>query len=186
MPGAEYLEIPPSTTALPELPPFRTPTSSPFFHTKAPLTNISEVRVRRHNGRCLGMYLSYADSSSEALGQWDPTDTDSILKIYDAIDGVLNTLVFYTRLEDDCLKQPQIERVSAEVSPNTSQPWVPREATSDLAGIHDPESASMGELAPVCRRCRRSKCRDPERRRRTMVKAFPCSQPGQVSKRSFE
>lgn len=132
------------------------------------------------------MYLSYADSSSEALGQWDPTDTDSILKIYDAIDGVLNTLVFYTRLEDDCLNQPQIERVSAEVSQNTSQPWVPREATSGLADVCDPEPASTEEPVPVCGCCGNSDCRDPERRRRAVVKAFRCPQPGQVSKGFFE
>lgn len=186
VPGPRYLEIPPSTTALPEPPFSLSPQTSGFFHSTAPLTNIREVRVRRHNGRCLGMYLSYAELTVETLGQWDPTDIDSILKIYDAIDGVLITLVFFTRLEDECLRKPQIERVSVEVTANTSQPWVPGEATSDHANSCDPELASTEEPVSFCGSCGSSKCCDNKLRRNSMIKAFRCSQPGQVSKRSFE
>lgn len=166
-------------TALPESPFSLSPQTSNFFRSTAPLSNIRKVQVRRRNGRCLGMYLSYADSTVETLGQWDPTDRDSILKIYGAIDGVLITLVFHTRLADECLRKPQIERISAEVTANTSQPWVPEDAASDYANSCDSEVSFCGS-------CGSSKCCDSQLRRKTLVKAFRCSQPGQVSKRPLQ
>lgn len=79
--GSTYLEIAPSRTALPASYPFRSPGTTEFFRSTTPLINIRRVCVRRHNGRCLGMYLSYEDSTIETLGQWDPRDSDSIWKI---------------------------------------------------------------------------------------------------------
>lgn len=186
IPGPTYLEIPPSTTALPEYPFSLSPQMSGFLHSTASLTNIHEIRVRKQNGRCLGMHLSYDDSTVETLGQWDPTDRNSIMKIYDAMDGVLLRLSFHTRLENDCLRQPQIERISIEVTANTPQLQGRGEVTSDHANSCDPDLEVMEESVSRCGSCGRSRCRDSTLRRQTMVKTFHCYQPGQVSRHSFE
>lgn len=179
--GPKYLEIPPSVTALTESPLFSNLPTSRFSYSTAPLTNIFEVRVRRRNGRCLGMHLTYEDSTVETLGQWDPRDKESIMKIYNANDGYLSRLVFSTRLEDNCLRRPQIELISVEVTANKSQPLSPGEDASDRADSFDPEIASTGESAS-CGRCRSLDCCNSTLRRESMLKAFRCSQPGQVGK----
>lgn len=181
VPGPKYLEIPPLVTVLTETPLFSNLPTSRFSYSTAPLTNIIEVRVRRRHERCLGMHLTYEDSTVECLGQWDPRDKDSILKIYNANDGVISRLVFHIRLVDECLRKPQIELISVEVTDNTSQPLPPGEAASDHAKSFDPEIESTREL-PACRRCGSSNCSSSTLRRENMFKAFRCSQPGQVSK----
>lgn len=100
--------------------------------------------------------------------------------------------MFHTRLEDDCLRQPQIALIYAEVmtAHNASQSGVPGEAAmSDHANSCDPdELASMEErVDSVCGSFGRSKCRDNILQRKTMVKAFCCGIPSQVSfQRPFE
>lgn len=185
IPGPKYLEIPPFLTELTETPLFSNLPTSRFSYSTAPLTNIREVRVRRRNGRCLGMHLTYEDSTVESLGQWDPTDKDSMLKIYNASDGHLSRLVFHIRLVENCLRKPQIELISVEVTANAPQPLPPGAAASDHANSFDPEIASSGGLAS-CRRCGSSNCCSSTIRRENMFKAFRCSQPAQVSKLFLE
>lgn len=134
------------------------------------------------------MHLSYEDLTVETLGQWDPVDRDSILRVYDATDGVLLSLTFYTRLGDDCLEKPQIESISAEVTANSWQPQLPAEATSDDTDSGDPEAAStdMDEYGAFCHSCGSSKCCDSTLRDERTVKTFNCSQPGQVSNHFIE
>lgn len=131
------------------------------------------------------MHLSYEDSTVETLGQWDPTDRDSILKIYDAIDGVLIRLIFHTRLEDDCLRKPQIELVSVEDTATSWQPQLQGEGANDHANSCDYELASVENSVSVCGSCGSSKCCDSTLRLKSMLKTFNCSQPGQVSRCSF-
>lgn len=128
------------------------------------------------------MHLSYEDSTVETLGQWDPTDIEPIMKVYEAIDGVLVRLVFHTRLEDNCLRRQNIDLISVEVVANTSQPQTPGDFVSDHSNSCDPESASMEETISRCEGCGRWKCSNSTLRRKSMVETFDCSRPGQVSR----
>lgn len=183
IPGPTYMEIPSSIAAPPERPFSISSSTLSFFRSTASLINVRECRVRKHDGRCLGMHFSYEDSTVETLGQWDPADRDSIVKIYDSIDGILIRLIFHSRLEDNCLRRPQIELVSVQVAANSWQSELSGEAVSDHANSCDYHLASMGmgEFGPFCRRCGGSKCCDSTLRRESIIKSFGCSQPGQVS-----
>lgn len=103
---------------------FRTsPGESGYILSTASLNDVSSLRIRRHNGRCIGLFLRYNDSASEALGQWDPLDQDSISQLYDATDGILMRLNFHTASEvynDFGWTRLIIKNITVEVTDN---PW---------------------------------------------------------------
>ncbi|ROV98720.1 hypothetical protein VMCG_06793 [Cytospora schulzeri] len=75
------------------------PGSPRYILSSASLKNVSNLRIRRHDGRCIGLLLRYNDLTAETLGQWDPFDEESITPLYDAADGVLMRLNFHVARE---------------------------------------------------------------------------------------
>lgn len=91
-------EVYAATALLPK--PFRaSPDESRYILSTASLNNVSSLRMRRRDGRCIGLFLRYKDSTTETLGQWDPLDQNSISLLYDAADGILMRLNFHTARE---------------------------------------------------------------------------------------
>lgn len=92
-PGGPTLPSPSST------PDFRLDSFAPCLST-ASLDNIATLHVRKGTRRTsrviknmvCGLRLVHHDSTVETLGRWDPRDTASAFKLYDASEGCLRTL----------------------------------------------------------------------------------------------
>lgn len=65
------------------------------YLTKATISGVKRLRVRKVDNRCTGLCIHHdEDGFVEVLGQWDPSDGNTILDIYDSSEGPLTALTF--------------------------------------------------------------------------------------------
>jgi hypothetical protein len=80
---------------------------SDTFLSKALLKNAKALDVQRRGDRCTGLCILQNNGHRETLGQWDPSETESVQRIYDAdADGAgLESLTFvYDTVPDSLTK----------------------------------------------------------------------------------
>lgn len=141
----------------------------------ASLDNIATLHVRKKKirisylepvVRCCGLRIVHLDKTIETIGQWDPRDTESISKIYDASEGLLMRLTFHMENAD---RLRYVENITVEVADNPRD-YQPLDGTSLV--LIDPPTRRWGKPGD-------ERCYVPEIQSNT--RTFDCTQSGQVS-----
>ncbi len=79
--------------AMETVPPFSYQNTLSYL-TTGTLSSIQRLQTRKVGTRCTGLCVYHDDGFIEALGQWDPSDGNTISDIYDRSDGPLAALTF--------------------------------------------------------------------------------------------
>ncbi|CAG9982875.1 unnamed protein product, partial [Clonostachys byssicola] len=64
------------------------------FVSKAAFAGAKTIRAQQHGSRYTGLLATFEDETKLALGQWDPSQLDTISLIYTREQGPLSTIVF--------------------------------------------------------------------------------------------
>ncbi|CAH0054015.1 unnamed protein product [Clonostachys solani] len=64
------------------------------FLSKAAFAGARSLQAQKHGSRYTGLLATFEDESALTLGQWDPSQLDTISLLYSEEQGPLNTIVF--------------------------------------------------------------------------------------------
>jgi hypothetical protein len=68
--------------------------SSTSFFSVTTLKDVDRLEIWPKGNRLMGLYITHVDGVAEVLGQWDPSEIDSTVMVYEQNRGVLRDLTF--------------------------------------------------------------------------------------------